>query len=48
MLIFLVKYYAFGIVRMYLTGFVATIQYWVSKIDADEKTDSSGERNQKN
>jgi len=46
MLIFLIKYYAFGIVRMYLTGFVATIQYWVSKIDADEKTDSSGERNQ--
>jgi hypothetical protein len=42
MLIFLLKYYALGIVWMYLTGFVATIQYWVSKIDADEKTDSSG------
>jgi len=42
MLIFLTVNYVFGIVRMSLTGFIATIQYRFSIMGDDEKTDGSG------
>jgi hypothetical protein len=41
------KIYAFGIVRMSITGFVATIQYRVSKIGADEKPMTVDKQNTK-